>query len=1243
MADARKGPSCAPLLQSMPWYSSFVTDEQNRLDLLPEDLKTTAQLLLAHYSEACSTQSLRNIFSNLETVHSRHKYAGPLVALLFGFRFLDIASMILPEGPETLPDAQESPVILPPPISLGRSPFDAEALNVTGISALHENGGWPEMLRAVQRQLLRPQSTHAPVLSVEEMTTSREQRLLYAAFRHLHTLHDRQDNLTVQKQLFNIESAVFFINWLMQGNKDLPLKTQELYEQLSSNARDRKVDLDFAKAFSSLKPALDVYRLRQPLFMALAISPLVLLCDIKAASCKTGRISLIKVWFHYGNMRPPVLRQVESLLWSELFSVARGVSTSSEALASFLTHSLPLLESAEGERSFFAPRAGIPQSPPRALSGSDGQAGAAPSDHPLNQPPEPFGGLSPDIDWELLASQIQSFYQSSHPRLITAAAPVRDEGDGTAGPAVETPTVSQDPTTVSEQQEDAPVRDEGDGTAGPTVETPTDKGEGDGTTGPTVETPTISQVPEQQEDAPVRNEGDGTAGPTVETPTDKGEGDGTTGPTVETPTISQVPEQQEDAPVRNEGDGTAGPTVETPTDKGDGTAGSTAETPTISQVPEQQEDAPVRNEGDGTADPAVETPTIQEPVVEPKKDKKRKRKATPPPATSDSTRRLRDKQDINYAERDYLEDAPASQLISAVSAPESGSGNSLSLPRFSAVSSKQASRVFGEFYLLPSVGGVLFTYQPAFYTKATVDMFSALIARCSLYQRQHGYSPRFTQLSGLTFDQSVLENLYRSTDEFNRTAGVVIIDSNTYRQRDQRSRVHIDFITYHIVVRGPGSNVEVTDSLLSTLGSTTCLRPLHDLSLRGNTDDVNSHIVSGSFNDFMSELKKGRKGKIVNFLDIPGTDDRFATPSVSSNIYSHRYTLGFHHFASLPNHVPVCDLYWHLVSSADADHPSHVDANGFATELYVETGAKLVILGFPNKYKPAYMARVDAFVDFAPDMTSPDSENVTGVLLLGGDPGSIDRSMWGIIHTLFRNNQITNQDHPIFHDLLVRIMIHWHDIIKNDWDRFLSNCQLDKSEKIKEHMPNLFTVHGLFQLFCLCNLMEFGTILVGDRYESRGTPFLAELNSTFGEMRDLAKECIQHLDCCICYLRKGGHATVSVSAIARSLLVQQSVALIRTAELAKHPHRTAKKVESFLEQDLARDSVALAEFRKIRGGRKVTYARSVELHPHDCDSFQSSFYNMLLEYWCVEEISTVPALRSAKRQRRSSHIEDADD
>ncbi|KAK7020751.1 hypothetical protein VNI00_017606 [Paramarasmius palmivorus] len=1196
-------PSLSPLIRSLPWFSTFIVEESDRLKLVPDDLKVTARLLLDAYKDTCLNERSRSVFDNREALQPLQKSAGPVATLLFGFRFLDIASLVnsFDDDEESSTDVTE--VRIPDLPMLGRSPFNSTALHLKGVHSLSNKNGWPQVVFDVASRFQRGFGAVSPTLNTVELRLQPQQQLLHAAFRQLHTLCDRQSKITLQKQLFNIEAAAFFMNWLFQGNKDFPEHSMELFDMLNEKCATVDVKLDFQKTFAS-REKLDVHHLRQPLFLSLAVSPLALLCEISAVSVTTNRVNLIKAWFHYGNARPRNLWSVECSLWRALFAVARGYKTSIESLGDFLRDAVPLLDVSDDERFFFRPENGSPRDLPQGIA--DGDA------HPETNAP----AIPPGIDWVALVNGIISQGTRSAENDIL---PVLDLPSVLAFSPAPTeitgePSISSTPITA-----DVAVVDESTNAS---------------SSAPIGNTGELS-ITSTEANTEVADECTITISPAP------------TGVTNDPPLVSSPP--------------TTDATAEAPTEMSNDL--SIVSTPAIADITDESTITPTPAATGVTAESvsnyspdAIEVDTrvsdtqlLPTPTPGPKpKGRKAKSEAKALLATETEKRPLRNRKPVVYTETaDYSGGRRSkSNNVSLRDDTVMADPEEVSTAAFNPISSKP--RVFGETYLLAGLSGKIVLYRPAVYSPTVIAQIDTLFSRANRLQSLSSLCPMFTRFTSHLYEPSSTANL--------------CIPHAVFGQLDQEGSLPARFTTNIVVYGAKTPSLPLNAALLSKIGSFAGPRQVHDLSLREDAGSADHQIVVSTFKEFLRQVSKGDDGKIMNFLDIPGTDDRYVTPSISTNMFSHRYTMGFPKFLGRHNQVPVCDIYWHLVATAHANHHAHVDANGFATELYVETGVKLVFIGFPDKSNPYLLAEATAFCDFQFDMSGPDSHDIAGFLLFPGDrffmqpctphyvvtiepsichgshffaAGTMDRSLWGVVHTFFRDHEITNQEHPVYHELLFRMAMHWHDVIVNDTDGFLSLCVAANAPLILAHVPNVYKVNGLIQLFSLVALIEFGTLLAAERYDGSGKDRLRELEGTYSEIRALCTEILSCLDRRIAFEPKK-RSLVFIADLARSFLVQHVLCLLQTAKASQHDERKHSLVEKHALSDLKRSAPLFGDVSKLRGGGKVSYGVGLQLAIPQCQTFRWAFADILARNYEIvarDPPSDTDSSRAAKRRR----------
>ncbi|KAK7032060.1 hypothetical protein VNI00_013429 [Paramarasmius palmivorus] len=201
-----------------------------------------------------------------------------------------------------------------------------------------------------------------PTMRPEDLHSPSSRRLVAAAVRLLGALSRKDMNLHVLKALQNMEAAAFFINWMLQGNHDFPLSWKAFADVFHPVAAKEGLTCEIDP---NLPP---VTRMRQALFLALAVSPLLLLCDITPMSNNLARLDMLRAWYHYGSDRPPVLRRTEGLLWKQLFAVARGTLSAIDALKLFVRDAASVVPLAGNEGNFFSPGVGTKANMPIGLT-----------------------------------------------------------------------------------------------------------------------------------------------------------------------------------------------------------------------------------------------------------------------------------------------------------------------------------------------------------------------------------------------------------------------------------------------------------------------------------------------------------------------------------------------------------------------------------------------------------------------------------------------------------------------------------------------------------------------------------------------------------------------------------------------------------------------------------------------------------------------------------------------------------
>ncbi|KAK7015908.1 hypothetical protein VNI00_018994 [Paramarasmius palmivorus] len=334
-------PSAVPLFIDMPWFSPFVGYSADRSSLLPEDLwvsnanyfdlydpqkyfaQRMAQNLLGDINKRCREDAYNDMAFNRCALVPTQKSAAPVVSHLFALRLLDVACSIHLQD-RLMPEKVMEGVSTCLNRVVPRTAVVGETQKLRGLPAIADGRGWPNVIANV-RDILKSNSVKPALLQASKVSAPREQGLA-----------------SLSKIMQNVHAAAFCVNYALQGYSELPSTFDELYKGGS--------------------------RIRQPLLLALAITPVLLLVDFAPMSTNITKLHILRAWFHYGTSRPPILLRLESSLWRKLFAVARGFTTPVRALQDFISEAESLLPLAVKEQGFFETGVGAIVDLPPGLS-----------------------------------------------------------------------------------------------------------------------------------------------------------------------------------------------------------------------------------------------------------------------------------------------------------------------------------------------------------------------------------------------------------------------------------------------------------------------------------------------------------------------------------------------------------------------------------------------------------------------------------------------------------------------------------------------------------------------------------------------------------------------------------------------------------------------------------------------------------------------------------------------------------
>ncbi|KAK7037323.1 hypothetical protein VNI00_011314 [Paramarasmius palmivorus] len=995
-------PSCVPLFTQMPWFSDFVLNSKSRLSMLPRDLHGMAASLLAQLSETYNKPTCRDIILNQATLTPNQKSAGPLVSILFGLRFLDVASVV--NSLDTV-GCDVPPVLACERPLIPRTAFEGQTGKLRGIASLCDNQGWPRVLNDIHSHMLSAGPVADPTLRPEDVLGSPKRQLLITAFRQLDSISQRDTNLMLVKALHNMESTAFFINYMLQGHFDFPLLWKTLVNELKSAAKLEGVSCEIA---TNLPP---ITRLRQPLFLALAVSPLILLCDITPMSSNLTRLHMLRAWYHYGNERPAILKKVEGLLWKELFRMARGEVASTVALQSFMENALPLVSLAKPEHDFFNPRQGKAALMPVGLSyvatespldvqdwtSSSDRHGVigeiVSSDHDVSGDDTDEDGLLSGVavDNAVSLSQSSDFTTFSEENVVCRWAQL----DGSA-PPLWTPDSDPDGILFNNMLQFALTNGEvhSDFMTSPGLPLPL-------FLPPSTGNPMVLDIRAPESTASVLPNGQ----------------------------VRSI------RPLQIQENG-ASPHPVLRTDPLDSCGLSS-------------HDAPVSTSSDSN----VSSKAVEEPGKPSMLKVKRKAAVVRKPRTE-----------------------------------------KLSLEEW-------RDHIMGDGYLLVSPTGVQTAYWPSSYNMRDLDVIRQLLSGANSYQRLHNKQELFLKVT-MTLEEELSDDALLRSANGSSIEGLRILDPGDYFRLDSEGKLSALLSCSTVLMIGFKNSVPITKRLLNDIGSCSTTRECIDLSFRWTDPLVKDIFTTASFLDLINQMERGRNGRSFYFPAIPRRDEKHTTLSLSSNVFSHRYTAGFPGYEISQDTSPLRSN-WHFVAPANVLHHGTLAPNGFNTEIHVEAGVVLIFLGQSDE--PSYLAAHDSFAL---------SHGV-----LGGFP-----SVQGVL--LFAGDKM--------------MVLHWHDAIVRFPAEYLRSCR--EQDGMVHHVPNILSFDGVIQIFSLSAMVLVGGVFSRERYASDGG--WKRLDHLYRRCRRAFQEILSVLDSRISFGRGNQRASFGVTDLWIVYLVQQCSSLL---------------------------------------------------------------------------------------------------
>ncbi|KAG6850002.1 hypothetical protein H0H93_002620 [Arthromyces matolae] len=265
--------------------------------------------------------------------------------------------------------------------------------------------------------------------------------------------------------------------------------------------------------------------------------------------------------------------------------------------------------------------------------------------------------------------------------------------------------------------------------------------------------------------------------------------------------------------------------------------------------------------------------------------------------------------------------------------------------------------------------------------------------------------------------------------------------------------------------------------------------------------------------------------RALSALHLPASRDHYPTLPFSTDIMAWNAVNGLEGC----NHYdlyPIPDMRWAIASSGNSRHYWHVDSNGLSTIVSVETGLKLWFIARPKADSPASFYDVEMFTaqfdlhkvndaiwDIELVVLEPGSTLImrphvphavitpSACIAQGGHfyftPTLFD-SIVGIYHHYVASRYITNTDHDsASRHLLIRILMLYHLYITTPGD----NLARDYS-----HIPNLTSWDNVLTLFTFCAYFELSSALINWNY-AKNNDVAGFRSSIFNRMK--ARDLIQ--------------------------------------------------------------------------------------------------------------------------------------
>ncbi|ESK82052.1 hypothetical protein Moror_13424 [Moniliophthora roreri MCA 2997] len=300
-------------LEVMPFETSFlpkslhIEKSVEEVDVsIPEFLRpcaigTFAKMRLAHAEKPGLHGQLRSADVKI--------LIPAMTVFIMPLRVLDISVAVFSSGERN-------------PRRIQRTSFSEGVLGMHAFGRFTCEEGWLGLIEAVQNNF--KQYSRQPSLPTNQVEDAGSSPYLGPCILQLRRMNCRLKRSELDKNLHNMEAAAFALTFFLMGHHDLPSQRDATAIFGESVANIRSVETKVPK------------RVRQPLFMAVTISPLILLVNISLLGNDIKRDRMVEAWFALGNDKPKMLVKIENWLWEGLFDMGRKGTFAEHALEKFL-------------------------------------------------------------------------------------------------------------------------------------------------------------------------------------------------------------------------------------------------------------------------------------------------------------------------------------------------------------------------------------------------------------------------------------------------------------------------------------------------------------------------------------------------------------------------------------------------------------------------------------------------------------------------------------------------------------------------------------------------------------------------------------------------------------------------------------------------------------------------------------------------------------------------------------------